>query len=327
MGTAMAKVIAEFCQNHNGDRHILLDMICAASEAGADYAKIQMVSADDLVFRERFEDGLTEDGAIKVIKRPYQAEYERLKRLEIEQEDYSWFIDQCRKASILPLTTVFTRGGVAAAAGLDWNEVKVASYDCASYPLLLELKAKFDHLFVSTGATYDEEIERAAEVLSGRSFTFLHCVTIYPTPMDQLHLARMEYLRQFTPRVGFSDHTLVKRDGIRAAAVALHVGADVVERHFTILPEDQTKDGPVSINAVQLKTLCDLAHGNTEMRAGYIKEHVGDYQTMIGFSHRQLSPTELLNRDYYRGRFGTHGEDGSVLNNWDEVGLATGRSS
>jgi len=314
----MALVIAEFCQNHNGDKAVLREMIWAAAEAGADYAKVQVIYADTLARRERFEEGLTEDGIVKTIKRPYQQEYDRLKKLELQYSDYQWFIAECGKANIKPLTTVFTRGDVASVAGLGWEAVKVASYDCASYPLLRDLKANFNHLFISTGATYDEEIEQAAEVLAGRSFTFLHCVTIYPTPLDQLNLGRLQYLRQFTDSVGFSDHTLVARDGIIASAVALHLGADVIERHFTILPPDQTKDGPVSINPAQVKTLSGLAHGTFADRAAFVKDNAGDFGEMVGVARRELTPAELLNRDYYRGRFATHLPDGSIVNNWEE---------
>src|SRR5262249_6072407 len=222
----MAIVIAECCQNHNGDKNILQEMIWSAAEAGADFAKVQFIYADDLVYRERFEQGLTEDNIVKVIKRPYKSEYERLKNLEIASDDHAWFIAECQRAKIKPLTTVFTRGGVRAAARLGLREIKLASYDCASYPLIKEVREQFAHLFVSTGATYDEEIAKTAEILNGTSFSFLHCVTIYPTPLDQLHLNRMDYLRQFTSSVGFSDHTLVERDGIKASAVALHLGAD-----------------------------------------------------------------------------------------------------
>lgn len=317
----MAIVIAECCQNHNGDRRILQEMVWAAAEAGADYAKVQVIYADDLVFRERFETGLVENGVVRAIKRPYRPEYERLKKLELQNRDYDWFITECAKAKIKPLTTVFTRGSVISVAALGWDTVKVASYDCASYPLLRDLKSHFKHLFVSTGATYDEEIEKAAQVLAGTPFTFLHCVTIYPTPLDQLHLGRIQYLRQFSPSVGFSDHTLAQRDGIKAAAVALHLGADVVERHFTILPPDQTKDGSVSIKPTQLKTLCSLAHGTLADRAAYVAEHVGDYSELVGLTRRQLSQPELLNRDYYRGRFATHRADGSVVNNWENAPL------
>jgi len=318
----MATIIVECCQNHKGDTAILKDMVWSASEAGADYVKIQTVHPDDLTFRERFENGVVEKGLRKVIKRPYQLEYDRLKGLELNKDVYAWFVEECKNAGIKPLTTVFTTGWVKELAGLGWEDIKIASYDCASYPLLLAVKKHFNHLFVSTGATFNHEIEKAVKVINGKSFSFLHCVTIYPTPLSELHLSRMEFLRHFTKSVGFSDHTLTKRDGIKASVVALHLGADVIERHFTILNPDETKDGPVSVNPDQLKTICLLAHGSAGEREEWCKENVGDFKQMLGENKRDLSHEELLNRDYYKGRFATHLPGGKVLYNWqkeDEV--------
>ena len=316
----MSIIIAEFCQNHNGDKALLREMVRAAAGAGADYAKIQTMFAADLTRREQFEEGIVEDGVTKAIKRPYQPEFERLSKLEISTDDYAWFIEECAKAGIKPLTTVFTRARAREVARYDWPAVKVASYDCASYPLLRELKQDFGRIFVSTGAMYNEEIEQAAQVLNGVPFSFLHCVTIYPTPLDQLHLARMEPLRRFTPSVGLSDHTLAD-NGIKAAAVALYLGADVIERHFTLLRPDQTRDGPVSINPGQLAQLCALAHGDADTLENYVKSEVGDYRDMVGQRQRELTPAELLNRDYYRGRFASRAADGTVVYNWEETPL------
>ena len=51
-------IIAEFCQNHNGNNLILEKMIKAAKNGGAKFAKIQSILADDLTFRSQFEHGL-----------------------------------------------------------------------------------------------------------------------------------------------------------------------------------------------------------------------------------------------------------------------------
>jgi N,N'-diacetyllegionaminate synthase len=132
-----------------------------------------------------------------------------------------------------------------------------------------------------------------------------------------MHLARFDYLRQFTPSVGFSDHSLVSRDGIKASAVALLLGADVVERHFTVLRPDETRDGPVSINPEQLTELAELSNMSNEDLKDWVDREVGDYSMMIGSARRELSETELLNRDYYRGRFASE-VNGEVIYNWDE---------
>lgn len=317
----MAKIIAELCQNHNGDRGLIKEMVAAAAEAGADFAKIQTIFSDELTDRPRFEDGLVVDGVTKVVKRPFEAELARLAGLEIAYDTYEWYIGECTAAGIAPLTTAFTRRQVAELARFPWREVKVASYDCASRPFLSELAEVFDHLYVSTGATFDDEIDATSKLLrsSGTGFTFLHCVTIYPTPADQLHLARMGWLRERADSVGFSDHSLAA-DGIAQDAVALLLGADVIERHFTVLGPTESRDGPVSVDPAGLRALCDLAHGSVSDVEELVAREVGDYSHMIGSSQRELSAAELANRDYYRGRFATPGPDGWIYN-WEDVPL------
>ena len=69
----MATIIAELCQNHQGDRAILKDMIQAAAASGADYVKTQTIRAEFLSHRSRFDEAKIENGITKVIKRPYKA--------------------------------------------------------------------------------------------------------------------------------------------------------------------------------------------------------------------------------------------------------------
>jgi sialic acid synthase SpsE len=310
-------VIADACQNHRGNLSILKEMIYAAREAGADYIKIQSILADELTRRERFEEGVTENGRIKAIKRPYRAEYERLKPMDLNDEAHAWFVDECKRAGIKPLTTVFTFSRIRFLASLDFESVKVASYDCASAPFIRELKKYFGHLIISTGATLDNEIEKTAQILKGHPFSFLNCVTIYPTPLDQIHLRRIGWLRKFTNSVGFSDHTLVKRDGLKAALAAIYYGADIIERHFTILKPDQTKDGPVSVSPGQIRRLVEFSRLSKEDQKKYIDENIPEYPMMLGSESRELTEEELLNRDYYRGRFAQRKGD-MILYNWEE---------
>ncbi len=313
----MPVIIAECCQNHKGDLSLLKDMIWAARDAGADYVKIQSMLADELAVRPRFEDGVVEDGVTKVIKRPWQPEYDRLKPMDLDDDAHRWFVEECGRAGIAPLTTSFTRSRVPFLATLPWPAIKVASYDCASLPLLRDLKASFPLLFISTGATTDDEIAQAAALLGDHPFSLLHCVTVYPTPLDQLHLGRMDWLRQFTPSVGFSDHTLVGRDSLKASFAALASGADVIERHYTLLAPDETRDGPVSINAPQLAELVAFARLPREEQRAFAEREIPEFAAMQGESQRPMTHAELLNRDYYRGRFATRTGDGWTYN-WEE---------
>lgn len=312
----MTKIIAELCQNHNGDVNILKDMIWRAADSGASHVKIQTIFSEDLTFRERFEDGVTSNGIMKSIKRPYSPEFERLSKLDLGFDTHALFIDECSSAGVIPLTTVFNRSRLESIIELGFKEIKIASYDCASFPLINDLKNKFNHIYVSTGATHDSEIETTADILRDQNFSFLHCVTIYPTPVDKLNLNRIDYLRQFTDSVGFSDHTRPSQHGINPDIVALWKDADVIERHFTILDSSQTKDGPVSVNPEQLKNIVDYSKYNHDELSKLVK-NIPDYDKMLGSKTHSLSEEELLNRDYYRGRFASK-INGKTIYNWEE---------
>lgn len=304
----MTKIIVEVCQNHLGSRDILKKMVTEAAESGADFIKMQSIFSEDLTHRPRFDEGETNaDGTVKVIKRPYEAEKERLAKLDLTIDDHLFFIDACRQAGVIPFTTIFARKRIPEIAALPWpgKYIKVASYDCASLPMLENLCAHFDNLIVSTGATYDQEIADAATLLkkSGKQYSFLHCVTSYPNTLAMCNLSRMDWLRAYAPRVGWSDHTLVERDGIIASKVALLLGADFIERHFTVLEKDQTKDGPVSIRPEHIRELVRFRSLTPqEQRSELDSQHTG-WEITLGVPTREMTPTELLNRDYYRGRF------------------------
>jgi sialic acid synthase SpsE len=318
-------IIAEFCQNHNGNADTLARMIDSAAQAGATHGKIQHIYAADVAFRPQFEEGLVVDGVVKSIKRPYRAEVDRLSGLELKEKDCRAFIGRCRDAGIVPMTTCFNRSAAGEIKRLGFEEVKVASYDCASFPMLRELKALFGRIVISTGATFDDELLHAAQIMKGHDFALLHCVTIYPTPLDQMNLARLNVLRGLAPQVGFSDHSLVERDGIWAAKVAVHLGAEIVERHFTILGASESRDGPVSIRPEQLADLVEFAGMSADEREKLLDAGRPDWRSAIGQASRVMTSAEMLNRDYYRGRFASRrpeSRDGAgMIYNWEETPL------
>ena len=90
----IVKVIAELCQNHNGDIKVVEEMVHSAAESGADIAKIQSIRSKDLTHRERFDSGSVDsEGKITVRKRPYKDEYARLKPLDLSEDDHYKFIE------------------------------------------------------------------------------------------------------------------------------------------------------------------------------------------------------------------------------------------
>ena len=320
------KIIAELCQNHNGSLDVVKSMVDAAAGAGATHVKIQTIYADTLVFRAQFEQGHVVNGKTYCIKRPWLPEYQRLKGLELSPEQSFKFVEHCRSVGVIPLTTCFARKNLKEIYEQGFREIKVASYDCASYQLIKELANQFSYLYISTGATFDDEIEYAASILmdTNASYSFLHCVTMYPTPIEMMNLARISWLKQHSTQIGFSDHSLASRDGVLASMAAVLLGAEIIERHFTILPADETRDGPISINAKQLKELSEFVKLTKTDQRSVLENIFPQWEVMIGNSSRQLSEIELLNRDYYRGRFATprspnHNNATEMIFNWEQT--------
>lgn len=312
-------LIAECCQNHNGSKEILKRQIHEAAENGADFVKIQAIRSKELTHRERFDEGkIDENGVVQVIKRPFIAELERLKRLDLNLDDEAFFVEECWRAGVAPMTTAFSITGAREVKDMGYEAIKIASYDCASYSLLREVRKHWNKIFISTGATYDIEIEKAVAVLQGTDFHLFHCLTIYPTPMDILNLRRMSFLRKFTGNVGYSDHSLVDTTGLWASKIALALGATSIERHFTVLEKDQTKDGPVSIRPHQLKELNEFSKLTRKEMMDIIEKGYPDWRKCLGSPQRELSHAEKLNRDYFRGRFASL-VDGKHIYNWEEV--------
>lgn len=316
----MAEVIVEFCQNHKGNFKNLEKMVNIASLAGVKYCKIQTIFAKNVSFRPQFENGLVVDGVTKAIKRPMNAEIERLKELELSWSEMKDFVELCLSKNVIPITTCFAREHIEPILNCGFQHIKIASYDCASYKLLKEIKNNFHHIIISTGATYDDEIECAAAILKGTKYSFLHCVTIYPTPLNAISLSRMNWLKKFTPSVGFSDHTSASKDGLLAPKAAFLMGADFVERHFMLNEIDDVRDAPVSINENQLTELVQFSKMSPQNQKSELSIKENIFKEMLGDEKRKLSTEEILNRDYYRGRFMSLKGD-RMISNWDETVL------
>ncbi len=317
----MTKIIAELCQNHNGDLKILEEMVAAASEAGADIAKVQSMRSEDLTHRLRFDEGkIADDGTIEIIKRPYQAEYNRLKKLDLSDEDHFKFVDMCQKYNIEPMTTIFNRSRLDFLSKLSFKKIKISSFDCSSFKMIEELSdSKFDEIIVSTGATFDDEIKKTSDILKSKNkkFTLMHCVSIYPTQLKDAHLNRINFLRNFSENVGLSEHSNTKDTGLKISLASLVFKPKYIERHFTILDKSKTKDGHVSLNPLELKILVDFTKKNINEIKEYINQET-EFEEMLGVENRELSHQEKLNRDYYRGRFASKNKNDVEIYNWED---------
>lgn len=319
MSNQKLKLIAELCQNHKGSPEVVFQMLREAKQAGATHAKIQNMYSWELTRRDEFEN------PAQPLYRPYSPEFSRLSGLDLEEETETQFVLEAHEIGITPMTTVFTHEGLRRARRAGFKSIKIASYDCASLPLI---KGALDfalELVISTGASYWSEVNDTIAFVQSTGFenvTYLHASTRYPNTVANMNLGRMLELASLGIPAGFSDHsdTRVPEDAIVASKLAIALGAKAIERHFTIFDWKETKDGPVSVNPIQLAELSEfsLFWGNgdgrdiTSLFSAEVLKSLADVSLEPG-------PEELLNRSYYRGRFASTHAD-KLCYSWQECG-------
>ena len=232
-------IIAEAGVNHNGDFENAKKLILAAANAGADYVKFQTFKADKLV-------------SIDAQKAEYQkvnlkggedTQYEMLKKLEMSEDWHYELIKYAEDCGIKFLSTGFDESSIDFLVSLNIDLLKVPSGEITNKPYLEHIAKKNKPIIISTGMSTIGEIGEAIDILienkiTKEDITILHCNTEYPTPMNDVNLLAMNYIKkQFGVRVGYSDHTM----GIEVPIAAVALGARVIEKHFTL---DKAMDGP-----------------------------------------------------------------------------------
>lgn len=203
-GGGKAMVIAELGVNHDGEVQKAIELVHAASHAGADVVKLQVFKADRLmhpssVMAEYQKRSLLEDSPIDM-----------LRRYELEAEELGQIVGEIRKLGMQPLATPFSPEDVDVIESLELGAIKIASPDIVNWPLLRRAAQYGRPLLLSTGAANVNEISSSIAWLRGwnAQFALLHCISSYPTPAENVNLSWIaELAARFGTAVGFSDHT------------------------------------------------------------------------------------------------------------------------
>jgi sialic acid synthase SpsE len=237
-------VIAEVGPNHNGDWELAREMIEAAAGAGADYVKFQLYREDQ-------------------VNHPDEREW--YGKVQVPDDVHLELRDHAEAAGIRFLSTPFTEERARfLVEDVGLSEIKVASSELTNVDLLEYLDAAAETVFLSTGLATLEEVEGAVRYLDNvEDLCVMQCTSEYPCPPTRANLAVIDTYRETFPncRIGFSDHTL----GNLAAEVAVALGAEVVEKHFT---SDRTLSGPdqqLSVTPAELQEFSARAEGIAEL--------------------------------------------------------------
>ncbi len=229
-------VIAEAGVNHNGSLELALQLVDAAKASGADAVKFQTFRADLLATRSAHKAAYQERTTANE-----ESQFQMLQRLELDAAAHKRLIAHCSQIGIQFLSSPFDAQSADLLAAMNVPLYKVPSGEITNLPFLEHIASKGRPVILSTGMSTLGEVEEAVHVLKAAGatqLTLLHCVTEYPAPFDQINLRAMQTLKiAFGLPVGYSDHT----PGFEIAVAAVALGAEVIEKHFTL---DRSLPGP-----------------------------------------------------------------------------------
>ena len=274
-------VIAEIGVNHNGDVAVAKQLIVAARDAGADYAKFQTFSADDLVIA---------DAGVAAYQEPAArggTQQDMLRGLELAHDDFRQLKAFSESLGIGFLTTAHDFASLDFVLSLDLDYIKIPSGDLTNRPLLERVAGEGKKIILSTGmGSFDEVVQAVAVLeqsgLNREMMTVLQCTTNYPAPLEEANLRAMVSMgEQLAVAIGYSDHT----DGNDASIAAVALGAQIIEKHLTL---DRALPGPDH-----------AASANPSAFAAMVRS-IRAVEMALGTDVKAPSKTEAPNRDIVR---------------------------
>jgi N,N'-diacetyllegionaminate synthase len=257
-------IIAEAGVNHNGSIDLAKKLIDVASASGADAVKFQTFKADNLATKKAQKAIYQKENTDKE-----ESQFNMLKKLELDIEAHKELISYCSNKKIIFLSSPFDHESIELLNDLGLEILKIPSGEITNLPYLRHIGKLNKKIILSTGMSNIDEVKSALNILinSGtkkNNITVLHANTEYPTPMEDVNLRAMVNIgKELDIKFGYSDHTL----GIEVDIAAVAMGANCIEKHFTLDCNMEGPDHKASLEPNELKAMV-VAIRNIELALG-----------------------------------------------------------
>ena len=229
------KIIAEIGCNHKGDINIAKEMITvAAFYCKVDVVKFQKRNNTELLSGEEYN--APHPNPVHSYGSTYGAHREYL---EFTLEQHKEILDLCRKNNVEYSTSVWDVTSAKEICTLNPSFIKIPSA-CNLNEMLLEYLCEnfTGEIHLSLGMTTREEEKKIIAFFETRKrnidLVIYSCTSGYPVPFENIYLLEISRLKkEYASRVksiGFSGHHL----GIAVDSAAVALGAECIERHFTL---------------------------------------------------------------------------------------------
>ena len=270
-------VIAEAGLNHNGSIDTAKKLIDVAAVAGADAVKFQKRTVDKLAVNSVLD---AQDDRFPEFGKTYRAIREHL---EFSLEEYRDLKGYAQAKGLDFMVTAFDTDAVDFLEEVGVEAYKLASHSATNLELLDYLARLRKSTVLSTGMAELEEIDCAVDIFRRHDapLVLLHCVSAYPTPLAECNLAMINVLKErYELSVGYSGHEL----GYLPTIVAVAMGAEIVERHFTLDKTMVGFDHKMSLEPDELIAMVRAIRNVGEIR---------------GTGEKRVSETEWVTRRKY----------------------------
>ncbi len=247
-------IVAEMSANHNGDIERAFRILDAVKAAGANAVKIQTYRADTITINHSAPEFIVKGGL-----------WDGRQLFDLYEEAHTpwdWhgpIFDHANKIGLTIFSSPFDPTAVDLLESLGAPAHKIASPELIDLPLIKYVARTGKPIIMSTGMANLEEISEAIEAArsaGAEDIVVLHCTSAYPTDPKESNLATMaEIADRFDVLTGLSDHT----PGITVPAIAIALGANLIEKHFTLARSDGGVDSAFSLEPAELAELVQAA--------------------------------------------------------------------
>jgi sialic acid synthase len=232
-------IIGEIGQNHNGEVEIAKKLIDVITEPVIDHLFGQKLMPMNAVKMTRRD--LNEELSASEMHRPYENPNsfgktygEHRAFLELNDEQHFEVYRYAKAKGLEFVETLCAKGCLSMLRLFTPDRLKVASRDLTNLPLLEAMAETQIPMILSTGMTGKKELDDALEVITRyhSEISILHCLSQYPSEYQNINLKTIAYLKEQYPqyKIGYSDHSI----GILMPAVAVGMGAEIIEKHITL---------------------------------------------------------------------------------------------
>ncbi|MGV8092784.1 MAG: N-acetylneuraminate synthase family protein [Mangrovibacterium sp.] len=295
-------IIGEIGQNHNGDVEIAKKLIDEVTKPVIDYLFGESLAPMDAIKMTKRD--LNEELSASAMMQPYDNPHsfgktygEHRQALELSNEEHYEVYQYAKSKGLDVVETLCARGSLSLLSYFIPDKLKVASRDLTNLPLLEAMAETRIPMILSTGMTGKKELDDAIAVITRyhSNITILHCLSQYPSEYRHINLESIRFLKDHYPdyTIGYSDHSI----GIVVPAVAVALGAKVIEKHITL---DRNMKGTDHRGSLEPDGIWRMVRDirNMEMAMGEYGLKVSD---VVAASRVKLERSVATNRDIRKG--------------------------